>query len=91
MPVSAATWCGRRPGRMVARVGLRPHGVSAGIGNEARRDTGSVLHPTEKIEEDVFKILNCEGSIKSRNHVGGTSPDQVLNAIKTAKLKWQAF
>ncbi|MDA9690041.1 argininosuccinate lyase [Betaproteobacteria bacterium] len=45
---------------------------------------------SEKIEEDVFEILDCEGSIKSRSHVGGTSPDQVLNAIKTAKLKWQA-
>ena len=42
------------------------------------------------IEEDVFEILDCEGSVKSRNHIGGTSPDQVLNAIKTAKLKWQA-
>jgi len=46
---------------------------------------------SEKIEEDVFQILDCEGSIKSRNHVGGTSPDQVLNAIKKAKLKWQDF
>ena len=45
---------------------------------------------SKKIEEDVFEILDCEGSVKSRNHIGGTSPDQVLNAVKTAKLKWQA-
>ena len=44
---------------------------------------------SEKIEEDVFGILDCEGSVKSRSHVGGTSPDQVLNAVKLAKLKWQ--
>ena len=46
---------------------------------------------SEKIKDDVFEILDCEGSVKSRNHVGGTSPDQVLNAVKTAKLKWQAY
>ena len=43
---------------------------------------------SEHIQKDVFDILDCEGSIKVRNHVGGTSPDQVLNAVRIAKLKW---
>ncbi len=33
------------------------------------------------IGEDAFKVLNLEGSINSRNHVGGTAPEQVRKAI----------
>jgi argininosuccinate lyase len=33
------------------------------------------------IEEDAFKVLTLEGSINSRNHVGGTAPEQVRKAI----------
>lgn len=37
------------------------------------------------IEEDIFSILTLEGSMKSRNHPGGTAPEQVRNAIKQAR------
>ena len=33
------------------------------------------------IGEDAFKVLTLEGSISSRNHVGGTAPEQVRKAI----------
>jgi argininosuccinate lyase len=37
------------------------------------------------ITEDVYNVLTLEGSAASRNHVGGTSPAQVLKAIKQAR------
>ena len=37
------------------------------------------------IEPDVFDAISLEGSINSRNHFGGTSPKQVLNAIKVGR------
>lgn len=40
---------------------------------------------TTLIEEDIFSVLTLEGSIKSRNHVGGTAPDQVRQAIAQAR------
>ena len=36
------------------------------------------------ISEDVFQVLTLEGSINSRNHIGGTAPAQVSAAIKRA-------
>jgi argininosuccinate lyase len=33
------------------------------------------------IEADVFDVLTLEGSVAARNHVGGTAPGQVRNAI----------
>jgi len=44
----------------------------------------------EKIEGDVFDILKIEGSVKSRNHVGGTSPEQVSLQIQNARRKIEA-
>ena len=37
------------------------------------------------IENDVFEVISLEGSIRSRNHIGGTSPKQILNAIKVGR------
>ena len=37
------------------------------------------------IEPDVFDAISLEGSINSRDHLGGTSPKQVLNAIKVGR------
>ncbi len=33
------------------------------------------------IGEDVYQVLSLEGSLASRNHTGGTAPDQVAAAI----------
>jgi argininosuccinate lyase len=37
------------------------------------------------ISEDVFDVLTLEGSVASRNHIGGTAPAQVKNAIQVAR------
>ncbi len=37
------------------------------------------------ITKSVFKILTLEGSMSSRNHIGGTASKQVLSAIKKYK------
>ena len=34
---------------------------------------------------DVFKVLTLEGSLASRDHVGGTAPGRVRAAIKRAR------
>ena len=39
------------------------------------------------IENSVFDVLTLEGSVASRNHLGGTAPEQVLSAIKKAKAE----
>ena len=40
---------------------------------------------SELIQEDVYKVLSVEGSLKSRDHTGGTAPKQVMRAITSAR------
>jgi argininosuccinate lyase len=40
---------------------------------------------SNKIDKDVFLVLTLEGSIASRNHIGGTAPKQVKQAIARAR------
>jgi argininosuccinate lyase len=37
------------------------------------------------IDEDVYKVLTLEGSLASRDHLGGTAPNQVSDAITRAR------
>jgi argininosuccinate lyase len=37
------------------------------------------------IGEDVYQVLSLEGSLASRNHIGGTAPQQVAAAIVRAR------
>ena len=37
------------------------------------------------IADDVFAVLTLEGSVASRDHIGGTAPNRVRHAIATAK------
>jgi len=37
------------------------------------------------IGEDVYQVLTLEGSLASRNHIGGTAPQQVVAAIARAR------
>jgi len=37
------------------------------------------------ITEDVFEVLTLEGSVAARDHLGGTAPNQVRQAIENAK------
>lgn len=41
------------------------------------------FHPA--IAEDVFEVLTLEGSIAARNHIGGTAPAQVREAVGVAR------
>ena len=40
-----------------------------------------------QIGEDVFGVLTLEGSLASRNHIGGTAPEQVRMAIAQARQR----
>lgn len=42
------------------------------------------------IEQDVFDFLTLEGSVASRDHLGGTAPAQVIAACAAAKEKIQS-
>ena len=39
------------------------------------------------IGEDIFAVLTVEGSLASRNHLGGTSPEQVRAAVARARSR----
>ena len=40
------------------------------------------------IEEDAYAALRAAGSVAARNHVGGTAPAQVLEAVGRARGRW---
>ncbi|MDO8961760.1 MAG: argininosuccinate lyase [Methylophilus sp.] len=40
---------------------------------------------SQMISDDVYSVLTLEGSVASRNHVGGTAPAQVRKAIQQAR------
>ena len=40
---------------------------------------------SDAIGEDVFEVLTLEGSVAARNHIGGTTPDQVRAAAQRAR------
>jgi len=65
-------------------------GAAVKLGLESKRDL-SELSLTElqafssMITEDVFEVLSLEGSVASRQHIGGTAPDTVRKAIQSAR------
>jgi argininosuccinate lyase len=42
---------------------------------------------SSQIDEDVFQILTLEGSVSARDHIGGTAPSQVRQAIQRARQR----
>lgn len=59
-------------------------GVSKGVDlSELSLDELQSFSPL--IECDIFDCLTLEGSLTARNHIGGTSPNQVLSAIKRGR------
>lgn len=40
---------------------------------------------SDHISDDVFDVLTLEGSVAARDHLGGTAPNQVRNAITVAR------
>ncbi|WP_439626991.1 argininosuccinate lyase [Shinella sp.] len=65
------------------------HAVAAIVGTAREKDlaTLSDMPLTEMrafapiVDEDVYGVLTVEGSVASRNHPGGTAPQQVRSAI----------
>ena len=41
----------------------------------------------QEIEADVFEVLTLEGSVASRDHLGGTAPRQVAAASERARQR----
>jgi len=48
-------------------------------------DLSELQRFSKHIEPDIFSVLTLEGSLESRNHIGGTAPQQVRKAIARAK------
>ncbi|MBK8970938.1 MAG: argininosuccinate lyase [Hahellaceae bacterium] len=69
-------------------------GKAVGLGVRTGRDLADMsLTDLQQfsplITEDVFEVLTLEGSVKARNHIGGTAPNQVRAAA--ARLReWLA-
>lgn len=40
-----------------------------------------------RVDQDIYIVLTLEGSLKSRNHIGGAAPVQVHAAIRRARKK----
>ncbi|MBR0566584.1 argininosuccinate lyase [Azoarcus sp. L1K30] len=53
--------------------------------DELRAAMADVPGAAERVEAGISAVLTVEGSLASRNHVGGTAPDQVRAAIARAR------
>ena len=42
---------------------------------------------SDLISDDVYGVLTLEGSVNSRDHVGGTAPSQVRQVINRAQAE----
>ncbi len=65
-------------------------GLAVRLGVESKRDLSEISLQelqqfSAEISADVFDILKLEGSVASRKHIGGTAPDTVRKAIKSAR------
>jgi argininosuccinate lyase len=45
---------------------------------------------SQAIDEGVFRVLTVEGSVASRNHLGGTAPAQIRAAVQRARARLSA-
>jgi len=53
--------------------------------DELRIAMAHVPGAAERLADDVFGVLTVEGSLASRNHIGGTAPEQVRTAVARAR------
>lgn len=65
-------------------------GKAVALGVSSKRDLSEMsLEELQQfgsmIEADVFDVLTLEGSVTARDHLGGTAPSQVLQAVATAR------
>lgn len=64
-------------------------GVEKGV-DLADMELATLEQFSDKIDADVFESLTLEGSVSSRNHIGGTAPQQVLAAVKRGRERLAA-
>ncbi len=67
-------------------------GQAVKLGLDTNRDLADLTLADLKqfsdlIEQDVFDILTLEGSVAARKHIGGTAPETVQAAIKSARAE----
>lgn len=65
-------------------------GKSVAYGIEQEKDLSEMTLDELKsfaniVDNDVFDVLTLEGSVKARNHIGGTAPEQVRKAVAIAR------
>ncbi|MEW6354094.1 MAG: argininosuccinate lyase [Pseudomonadota bacterium] len=60
------------------------HGVESGR-DLAQMSLEELRRFSPLIEQDVFDVLTLEGSLRARNHIGGTAPEQVRAAVRRAR------
>ncbi len=70
-------------------------GKSVAYGIAQKKDLSALSLPelqqfSSAIEQDVFAVLTLEGSVRARNHVGGTAPEQVRAAVARRREELQA-
>ena len=70
-------------------------GKSVGYGVQTGKDLGEMTLEelqqfSDVIEQDVFDVLTLQGSVSARDHIGGTAPNQVREAIKRARAELSA-
>lgn len=71
-------------------------GRAVGLGVSSGRDLSEfslqeLRQFSDDIGPDVFEVLTLEGSVASRDHIGGTAPTQVRSAIERAQARLDAL
>jgi argininosuccinate lyase len=64
--------------------------VAYGVANGrdlSEMDINELKEFSAMIDDDVFNVLSLEGSVASRNHFGGTAPEQVRKAVAEARQR----
>ncbi len=66
-------------------------GLAVRLGTDTDRDLSELTLDelqafSEKITEDVYDVLTLTGSVSARDHLGGTAPNQVRQAVANAKV-----
>ena len=67
-------------------------GKAVRLGVDTNRDLSEIplaelQQFSDQIKQDVYSVLTLEGSVSARDHIGGTAPKQVLQAVNNARKR----
>jgi argininosuccinate lyase len=67
-------------------------GKAVRLGVDSGRDLSEISLPelqqfSDQIKQDVYEVLTLEGSVAARDHIGGTAPKQVQQAVTNARIR----